>query len=294
MNSKSDTVGVTPSNALSIALAALAAGREGDAMDVLKTAREHSLMARALLASLEAGQGANAYDAPRAFEAFIRGGGNVALYRAVSAALAGVYDRYRPARLLDIGAGDGMALVPALEAAMHAPHRVDVVEPNGEMFAKLTARLPLHAGYNQDLETFVEHLGADDRWELAQSSFALQSIPPEARVRALQKLLPHVNRLVIVEFDVPTFAAGSADLYDSLATRYELAASEQGEHAGLVASGFLAPMVLGQLRARSPSNWEQPAAAWADELLASGFRAVEVEHVHDYSWAPAVCITAMP
>ena len=117
---------------------------------------------------------------------------------------------------------------------------------------------------------------------------------PNARRPALHRLASHVDRLVIVEFDVPALAEGSVALYESLARRYELAANEQREHAELVASGFLAPMLLGQLRAQSPSNWEQPAIAWVDELLANGFRTVDVEHVHDYSWAPAVLITAVP
>jgi hypothetical protein len=294
MSGNGKAADVTHARGLGLALDALAKGREDDAMVALTAARQTSFIARALLRSLAKRQDANAYDAPRAFEAFIRGGGNVALYSATSAMLARVYDRYRPARLIDIGAGDGMALVPALAAASHRPREVDVVEPNATMFAKLAGCLPLHAGYQQGLEVFAQNLAAGDRWELAQSTFALQSIPPDARTLALTKLASHVDRLVIVEFDVPTFAEGSIGLYESLARRYELAATEQGEHAELVASGFLAPMLLGQLRAQSPSNWEQPAAAWVDELRASGFRAVEIEHVHDYSWAPAVRIMAVP
>jgi hypothetical protein len=294
MSSERNAANMTLTSGLGTALAALASGREADATVALSGTRQGSFMARALLHSLEAGQNPNAYDAPRAFEAFIRGGGNVALYDAVSRTLARIYDRCRPERLIDIGAGDGMALVPALAAAKQLPGKIDIVEPNVELFAKLTARLRLHAGYNQGFEAFAENLAPGDHWDLAQSTFALQSVPPDARTQALRKLASHVDRLVIVEFDVPAFAEGSVELYESLARRYELAASEQGEHAELVASGFLAPMLLGQLRAQSPSNWEQPAEAWADELLASGFRVVEVKHAHEYSWAPAVCITAVP
>lgn len=293
MSSNGSAAGLIDISPLGLALAELAAGREGDAIAALKGAREGSFMARALLRSLTEKQEANAYDAPLAFEAFIRGGGNVALYGAVSGALSRAYDLYRPERLIDIGAGDGMALLPALAATAHPPRQVDVVEPNVAMFTKLAAGFSLHAGYNQGLESFVAGLGADDHWELAQATFALQSIPPDARKPALRTLTSHVDRLVIVEFDVPAFPDKSVALYESLARRYELAAHEQGEHAELVASGFLAPMLLGQLRAQSPSNWEQPAIAWVNELLASGFRTVDVEHVHDYSWAPAVLITAV-
>ena len=251
-------------------------------------------MARALLRAMSSGSEANAYDAPRAFEVFIRGGGNIALYRAVSILLAAAYDRYRPEHMIDIGAGDGMALLPAIAAAAHPPRHVDVVEPNSEMFARLGEAFPLNAGYNQSFEEFAGNLEPGRRWQLAQSTFALQSVPPHARVKALRKLAAHVDRLVVVEFDVPDLAAGSHELYESLATRYELAATEQGDNADLVASGFLAPMLLGQLRAATPSNWEQPADAWVHELRASGFRTVEVRHVHDYSWAPAIGITAVP
>jgi hypothetical protein len=276
------------------ALAALAAGKDDDARAVLTRARNTSPMARALLRAVAVGSEANAYDAPRAFEVFIRGGGNMALYRAVSTLLAATYDRYRPVDMIDIGAGDGMALLPAIATAAYPPRHVDVVEPNPRMFARLGEAFPLHAGYNQSFEEFAGNLKPGRRWQLAQSTFALQSVPPHARVTALRKLAAHVDRLVIVEFDVPDLAAGSPELYESLATRYELAATEQGDNADLVATGFLAPMLLGQLRAATPSNWEQPVDAWVQELLASGFRAVEVQHVHDYSWSPAMCITAVP
>jgi len=49
----------------------------------------------------------------------------------------------------------------------------------------------------------------------------------------------HVDRLVVVEFDVPDLAAGSHELYESLATRYELAVTEQGD-SGAPAIGITA------------------------------------------------------
>src|ERR1700748_3613072 len=141
MSDKERAAGLAEISLLGTALAALAAGREGDAVAALNGVRGRSFMARALLRSLTERQDANAYDAPRAFEAFIRGGGNVALYSATRDMLARVYDRYRPARLIDLGAGDGMALLPALAAASHRPREVDIVEPNATMFAELARRL---------------------------------------------------------------------------------------------------------------------------------------------------------
>ena len=277
---------------LGSALSSLAAGKDDEARRALSRMKDDSIMARALSLSLNNRPPTNAYDAPSAFEAFIRSRGNIALYGAVSSTLARLYDHHRPNRLLDIGTGDGMALVPAVAKATHVPREIDVLEPSEQMFEKLIGFLSVHAGYNQSLEAFAEGLAQKHHWEMAQSSFALQSIPPSARTKALRKLARHVDRLVVIEFDVPDLPPGSRDLHESLAARYELAASDQEEHVDLVASGFLVPMLLGQLRAATPSNWEQPATAWLDELTSAGFRAVKVEHVHNYSWAPAMCLVA--
>lgn len=251
-------------------------------------------MGRALRHALGEGRARNAYDEPRAFEIFIRGGGNIALYDAVSSELAAHYDALRPVSLLDIGAGDGMALLPAIAASTNAPRRIDVVEPNEGLSASLGASLPSARVHRQTLERFVARLGQGDRWDLAQATFALQSIETDARRNALAALGPHVSELVIVEFDVPLHRPGSFDRYDSLARRYERAASEYGADAELVAGGFLAPMLLGQLRSVVPSNHEQPAEAWAAELGEAGFRVVSQADVHDYSWSTAFCMKAVP
>lgn len=251
-----------------------------------------SVMANGLLDALSRGQ-AQAYDAPAAFEAFIRGGGNVALYEAVSEALARAIDMYRPAALLDIGAGDGMALLPSLGAARHPPARVDVVEPNAELLAALRSAAPFIVGHPTTLERFVEQR-EDRRWNMAVSSFALQSIAPQARAEALARLRTHVDRLLVVEFDVPRLQPRSRAMHMSLAQRYERAAREAGDDRALVARGFLAPMLLGQLQATTPSNYEQPAVAWADDLRTAGYDVAPAQYLHDYSWAPAFLLHAVP
>lgn len=48
------------------------------------------------------------YFSPDGFAAFIRSGGNVALYEALQYALQERYRRHRPTALLDIGTGDGL------------------------------------------------------------------------------------------------------------------------------------------------------------------------------------------
>jgi hypothetical protein len=276
---------------LGAALQALALGRHNDASALLKAA--HGLhMAHALLDILDSDTHQGAYDQAKAFEAFIRSGGNVALYNAVSRFLAEAYDRQRPVSILDIGVGDGLALIPALARARNAPKVVDVVEPNVDLLRSLSRHIEVHATHALSFEAFVEDLSDDHRWDMAQSTFALQSVAPDVRKDALRRLVTHVDMLVVVEFDLPVHEARSDELYRSLAHRYEQAARECGEDAALVAAGFLGPMLLGQLSASTPSNWEQTADAWIDELTSCGFMDIVVEHIHDYSWAPAVGITA--
>lgn len=278
---------------LASALQALAEGRDADAIALLEGAGDLP-MAVALLGHLNSSAPVGAYDQAHAFEAFIRGGGNVALYDALSAFLAAAYDRLRPTTLLDIGVGDGMALIPALERARHAPTAIDVVEPNATLLESLTRRLEVRSADPRGLEAFAADLSDRPHWDIVQSTFAMQSMSPAVRTRALRQLAAQVRTLIIVEFDVPVFEPHSHALYRSLASRYEQAARECGADAALVAAGFLAPMVLGQLRAEAPSNQEQPAAAWVDELRSCGFTDIVVDHIHDYSWAPAVGITARP
>src|SRR5262245_52424053 len=47
------------------------------------------------------------YEEPRAFEAFISGGGNVGLYAATIATLGSLHAREGPGSLADLGCGDG-------------------------------------------------------------------------------------------------------------------------------------------------------------------------------------------
>src|SRR5204863_8028536 len=100
------------------ALAALAEGEPERARAIAATV--DSELARALTAYLGSGADGTVYDRPAASRAFIDGGGNVGLYEAVSAALARLSADVRPSRLLDVGCGDGRALVPALVAG-HRP-----------------------------------------------------------------------------------------------------------------------------------------------------------------------------
>lgn len=282
---------------LAAGLAAIAKDRHDEARQVLRAAAADGvLLARALHELLEADEARAVYDRPAAFEAFIRGGGNVPLYEATSAALAQLYDELKVDSLLDIGfgCGDGMALLPALAQASHPPRQLDVLEPSEALLASAMRQLQatrhnsLHA-WHDTAQRFAAALTPDQRWDLAQSTFALQSLPPDERKTTLCRLRPHVRRFALVEFDVPVLEPGSTAHYASLAQRYQRALDGYGNDAPLVAGGFLAPMLLGQLRPDArPSNWEQPVAAWIEEFRAAGYGLERREDLYDYSWSPAV------
>ncbi|MEU4674199.1 class I SAM-dependent methyltransferase [Amycolatopsis sp. NPDC023774] len=144
------------------------------------------------------------YDQPVAFTAFIRGGGNVSLYERLSAALATKYAALRPESLLDLGCGDGLAVVPALTQSSFRPVRIDLVEPSAALLADVD--LP---GANRFAATAESFLGANgSTWNLAQSTFAMQSMTPPVRAAVLRELRPRTGTLVLAEFDVPGWTRG--------------------------------------------------------------------------------------
>jgi SAM-dependent methyltransferase len=252
---------------------------------------------RALLAKYGDETGRDVYDQPAAFTAFVRGGGNVVLYERLSARLADGYDKTQPETLLDIGCGDGLALVPALESAGHLPARLDLVEPSAALLDAATKRLAdLHTEvhtWQQAAQEFFAQLEDGRRWDRAQATFSLQSVPSDERVGVLRALREHTDVLTIAEFDVPEHVEGSPEHVRSLVTRYERGIAEYGDDAQLVARGFLLPVLLGQVDPRvSRTNWEQPAEKWAGQLAEAGFTDIDIEPLADYWWAPAVLISA--
>jgi hypothetical protein len=248
-----------------------------------------SSLGRELTAYL--GDSGSVYDRPGAFTAFIRGGGNVELYRRLSSELAARYDSLKPSSLLDLGCGDGLAVVPALEQATWTPPRIDLVEPSAALLDDVRPRVPGARFWQSTAENF---LARDESWAFTQSTFALQSIEPGMRAGVLRALASRTERLVLAEFDVPEFAEGSPEHLRSLVERYERGIAEYGADASLVAQGFLLPILLGIVSGAQRTNWEHPASEWAKQLRSAGFTDVTIEPLADYWWSPAILLTATP
>jgi SAM-dependent methyltransferase len=245
---------------------------------------------------LDQGEQGWVYDHPAAFELFIRGGGNVELYRATSAALARLYDEGEVRSLLDLGAGDGLAALPALAQARRRPLQVDLVEPSAPMLDRLTADagergLTGLTTWATDVDGFLRAVSPGRHWQLAQSTFALHALAPDDRTAVLADLRGRVDALAIVEFDVPAVDVGTTAHLESLAASYEQGLAEYSGQ--VVAQGFLMPVLVGQLAPDAPrATWEQPANEWVRQVETAGFGSVKVETLAPYWSAPAFLLTA--
>lgn len=239
---------------------------------------------------------ARVYDSADAFGAFIRGGGNIPLYAATSRALRAVYAGYDRLRLLDIGVGDGMALLPALTPSVAA---LDLVEPSAALLertaAALAGRQPPARTFHGTLQQFARVLRPREPWDIAQATFSLQSIAPGERAAALRWLRGASARLLVAEFDAPAACADplAPECVGEVLARYERGLAEY-EHAGdLVAQGFLMPVMLGYFDpGAARTNYEQPIRAWEADLRAAGFGSVQTTPLFDYWWAGAYLLDA--
>lgn len=251
-------------------------------------------LARLLVEFTSGDAGGGVYESPAAFRAFIRGGGNVGLYEAVAGVLREVYRRERPGSVLDVGAGDGLALLPALGGQRF---RVGVVEPSAALLAETTAGLErlgvVHESWQVTAQEFVAaHAG---RWDVVQSSFALQSLCEADKREVLSWICGHASRFVLVEFDVPEVD----DVWDPVwfadcVARLERGLREYGTDRDLVGVGFVLPVVLGKFSATTPpANHEVSIARWRELLGEAGFGGIRVRRVADYWWRPAYAVEAI-
>jgi hypothetical protein len=271
--------------------AAAAAARAAAADPGSRLAREAAAYLDRVVAEGKAG----VYVSGEAFGAFIREGGNVPLYQAVSATLRDAYAEHHDANLLDIGVGDGLALLPALTPNIH---RVDLVEPSTALLVGVgealeTRGIPYHA-FNGTVQAFAR--GHSGPWDIAQATFSLHSLPPEERRATLAWLRGRVGRLLIAEFDVPALGEGLEPARVAhFAERYEVGLAEYAGPDDPVAQGFLMPVFFGYFdRSAARITYEQPIDDWEADLRAAGFSSVARRHLYDYWWASAYLLDARP
>src|SRR5262245_678549 len=276
---------------LAEALLAVAAGRPDAAAGLARGAgtRLGDLLAGHLAASSVTG----VYDEPRAFDAFISGGGNVALYAATLAALRSLHARERPGSLADLGCGDGRVTAAVVPDSCR---RVVLVEPSAALLAAAQARLAGRdlavTGRRTTLAGYLAE--APPPVDAAQATYALHTVEPAARPALLAALAEGVGRLAVAEFDVPAFTDRSPAHAAYAAERYPRGLAEYPEGSE-VGPGFLVPVLVAQFDpARPRLTWEQPVTAWIAELEASGYRVDDVVPLYDYWWAPARLIVARP
>lgn len=299
-------VPASDSSALAV-LPALRALREGDIplaiqhLNQALQAEPQAVLARELLQHLGQLASGPVYASPEGFQAFIRGGGNCALYVATGGALADAWQEALTPEVLDIGCGDGLALQAALQSAQWTPNRFTLLEPQQAMLSQAQSLVAASGlGVTAICASLQEFCTSQQGrvWPMAQATFALQSVTPPVRQQALAQLARTVQQLAVVEFDVPRFADRSDEHLTYLAQRYPRGLSEYEAEGSLVAQGFLMPVLVGQvlppaLPGASPrATWEQPAADWERELRQAGFREVRSRLLHPYWWADAWLIQA--
>jgi SAM-dependent methyltransferase len=253
-------------------------------------AHPSDLLAASMLDALRS-TSSDVYATPDGFRAFIDNASNVTLYDATIDHLRRRHDELRPTSVVDIGCGDGRVTHACLALDVSAVH---LVEPSESLLGDALARTDwpvTPTRHCTDLSEFVATLDAADHFALVQSTFALHTIAPAERGRALASLRAHTDRLIVVDFDVPAFADRSREHAEYAIERYRIGV---GEYAGFpdAISGFLMPVLIGQFDPGATRHtFEQPVDRWIDEVAAAGFDP-RVEIIDDYWWGPAFCLEA--
>ncbi|MEI6284950.1 MAG: class I SAM-dependent methyltransferase [Bacillota bacterium] len=234
------------------------------------------------------------YATPEGFTEFIRSGGNVKLYERTSQLLSDCYSGYDQLRLLDIGVGDGRALLPALTKNIE---QLDLLEPSATMLdCCKRALVGKKVSFNATCGTLQDYVAANEHglWDIVQATFSLQSIQPDERQRLLGWISARCDRLLIAEFDVPEFAT----LYEPkrlqhIVSRYRNGLQEYAGDGGVVAQSFLLPVFFGYFdRSAARTNYEQKIDNWCEQLQNAGFASVTKRLIYPYWWADAYLIEA--
>jgi hypothetical protein len=181
-------------DAVADALLAVAAGHPEDAAGLARAAG--TPLGDLLGGHLAASSVTGVYEEPRAFDAFISGGGNLALYAATIDALRSLHARERPGSLADLGCGDGRVTAAVVPEGCR---RVVLVEPSAALLASAQARL---AG--RDLAVARHHTTlagylaeAPPPVDAAQATYALHTVEPASRPGLLAALAERVGRLAV-------------------------------------------------------------------------------------------------
>jgi hypothetical protein len=259
------------------------------------------------LAKVAQGGETQAYLDADAFTAFIRGGGNIALYDAVESLVAAAWDDHRPHTILDIGPGDGKVIAGALHRTHLQPRTTfDLVEPAVNLLPKAVEQISQHTpqvevrGFNGTIQSFMAEAPATARWELCQATWSLQNLSPTERVPLFRWLRERCAMLLMAEFDVQT------EMYPLLSPErirliHDKYVAGIAEYTGKmdpaleewVKQGFLMPILFGYFRSGAGrSTCEQTIGEWTAEIAAGGFRDVQRKLIYPYWWADAYLLTA--
>ena len=242
-----------------------------------------------------------------AFAAFIRGGGNIALYDAVESLVAAAWDDYRPATILDIGPGDGKVIAGALRRTPLQPRATfDLVEPAVNLLPKAVDQINQHApqveirSFNGTIQSFMAEVPATARWDLCQATWSMQNLSPTERAPLFRWLRERCTTLLIAEFDVQTetYPLLSPERIRLIHDKYVAGIAEYtGKMAPAleerVKQGFLMPILFGYFRSGAGrSTCEQTIGQWIAEIEAGGFRDVQRQLIYPYWWADAYLLIA--
>jgi hypothetical protein len=286
---------------------------EGDLEAALAAAQsitsEGELYAQATrwLGKVVQGGEARAYLDADAFGAFIRGGGNVAMYAALEKMVAAAWEEHHPATILDIGPGDGQVIAGALRHVHLQPlPAFDLVEPAINLLPKALDRLSQHVppleaqGFNCTIQRFMDEAPTRTDWDLCQATWSLQNLSRAERAPLFRWLREHCTTFLVAEFDVGTEAYPllSSERVRLIHDKYVAGVAEYTGHVDpdleeRVKQGFLMPILFGYFRSdTSRSTCEQTIQQWSAEIEAGGFGAVRQELVYRYWWADAYLLTA--